>query len=466
MPVTHRPAEGKKRVLIIGSGFGGAYCAQALEKAAGRLAVEVVLVDKRNYFIFYPLLVEAGTGGLEPRHAVVSVHDFLRKTQFIMGEVTEVRAEKSEVEVRMTGTELTRTLAYDHLVISLGSSTKFPPIPGLQEHAFELKTIGDSVALRDRGLQMLEIANSLEDREMRRELLHFMIVGGSYTGVELAGEYHAFLQEARRRFPSVHKDDIRVTLCDIAPRILPTLDEELADYAHKQLEKRGVRILLNTTLNRLDARRAELSNGEVLHTRTVIWCAGIAPPELVRRMPFEKDRNGYLLAERNLLLKGHSSIWAIGDCAVNPDAEGNPYPATAQHAIRQGSHAARNILRVIEGRGEPLPCDIVSQGTLAAIGCRTAVAKVFGFKLSGFTAWFLWRTIYLMKMPTLMRKIRIAADWTVQLLFRRDLVQLGVHRLPREAQAPSPGTEERVEQATPPNYEAEEIPEVKPGSGP
>ncbi len=464
MPVTYHPEKGKKRVVILGAGFGGAYCAQALEKAASRLGLEVVLVDQRNYFIFYPLLVEAGTGGLEPRHAVVSVHDFVRKGQFIMAEVAAVRPEKREVELRMTGTDLTHRLAYDHLVVALGSTTKFPPIPGLREHAFELKSIGDSVAFRDRGLQMLEIANTLEDKELRRELLHFVVVGGSFTGVEIAGEFHAFLHEARRHFPGVERDDIQVTLCDFANRILPTLDEDLARYAHAQLEKRGVRILLKTTLEQLHERRAVLSNGETLRTRTVLWCAGIASPERVQEMPFEKDRNGYLLTERDLRLVGHADIWGIGDCALNLDPEGNPYPATAQHAIRQGKHAANNILRLLEGRGEALPCDIVAQGTLAAIGCRTAVAKVFGIKLSGFAAWFLWRTVYLMKMPTLMRKLRLATDWTVQLFFRRDIVQLGVHRIPRETPA-SPPQQGNPERETPEEYAADEVPEVEPGTG-
>lgn len=420
----------RKRVVILGGGFGGAYCAQRLEKLARREPIDVVLIDRRNYFIFYPLLVEAGTGSLEPRHAVVSLRSFCRRTRLVMAEVTSVDATRGEVVVTLTGTTRRKRIPYDHLVLALGSVTNMPPIPGLREHGFELKSIGDSVALRDRAIQMLEIANQVEDPEERRALLRFTIVGGSYTGVEAAGELHAFMRRAARQYENIRPRDIEFLLVEYAGRILNTLDEGLSDYALRTLRDRGIRVALNSSLKSLSLDRCTLSNGEEVPTHTVVWCAGITPSPLLKSLPFERNERGALVAERDLRLRGQENVWGIGDCAANPGPDGQHYPATAQHAVQQGKHLADNIARMIRGE-KTLPCDIKSQGVLAAYGCYQAVARVGPFRVSGFPAWWLWRTVYLMKMPTLSRKVRVALDWTLDLFFPSDVVQLGVHRVER-----------------------------------
>lgn len=432
---THDPA--KKRIVILGGGFGGAYCAQRLEDMAERMNAEIVLMDRRNYFIFYPLLVEAGTGALEPRHAVVSIRSFLKRTNFICAEALEIDTAAQEVVYRIAAEEGNRRLSYDHLVLSLGSVTRMFNIPGLKEYAFQLKSIGDTVGLRDRAIQMMETAEQMEDEGLRREYLHFVFVGASYTGVEAAGEFHAFMTEAARRFERVTSRDIQVTLVEFADRILPTLDEKLANYALNELQNRRVSVRLKTTIKELTPDTATLTDGTVLRTRTVVWTAGIAPPPFIEQLPFEKQR-GYVVTDRALRVAGQKNVWAIGDCAVNPDDKGNPYPATAQHASRQGKHLAKNLARVFAGE-EPLPCNIKTQGSLAAFGCYHAVADVFGFRISGFPAWFLWRSVYLMKMPGLARKMRVMLDWTAELFFRRDIVQLGIHRLTGRAEGATPG---------------------------
>lgn len=417
----------KKRIVILGGGFGGAYSAQMLEKFFRKDEAEIILIDRNNYFIFYPLLVEAGTGSLEPRHAVVSIRKFLNRTVFRMAEVHSIRPEQQEVSYQVKGKRHPESLHYDHLLIALGSVTNMPGIPGLQRYGFQLKSLADAVALRDRAIRLLELAEATPDPRKRHSLLHFVVVGSNFTGVEVAGEFDLFLKQATRQFQNISPSDCQVTLVEIADRILPALDEDLSGYAREHLQKRGIDIRLQTTVARVGASRITLDNGSQLDTRTVVWCAGIAPNPLIDNMPLPADERGYILCENDFRVKGYENVWAIGDCAVNPDPQGNPFPATAQHAIGEAKGAAGNIARAIRGR-ETVPGNLASKGTLAALGCRTAVAKVLGLKLAGFIAWFLWRTVYLFKMPGWARRLRVALDWTMGLLFKRDYVQLGVHR--------------------------------------
>lgn len=415
------------RIVILGSSFAGAYCAQALEKTLRGLEVEVLLVDRNNYFIFYPLLIEAGTGSLEPRHAVVSIRSFLRTAVFRMGEVLGFDLEHKIVRCRFAGLPEEQRVSYDHLVIALGSVTNLPPVPGLREYGYEVKSLADAVALRDRAIRMLERADAIDDPARRRHLLHFVVVGANFTGIEVAGEFQMFLRQASRSYRRIDADECRVTLVELSNRVLGALDAELGEYAAEHLRRRGVDIRLGTTVARVEQDHVMLQDGERLDASTLIWCAGIAPAPVLAESGLPRDERGYVRCARDLRVEGHDDVWAVGDCAVNPDREGKPYPATAQHAVRQGVHLAGNLARVLRGR-EALPCDLVDLGSLAALGCRTGVAKVFGIKLAGFPAWFLWRTVYLYKMPGWPRRIRIALDWTMDLFFRRDYVQLGVHR--------------------------------------
>ena len=415
------------RVVVLGGGFAGAYCARTL----ARRGVETLVIDRNNYFVFYPLLVEAGTGSLEPRHVVVSIRSMIGRAAFRLGEVVGLDPAERRVSIRVPELDRQEQVAYDHLVIALGSVTRIPNVPGLREHALEMKGMGDAVALRDRAVRMLELADAAPDAETRRALLHFVVVGGNFTGVEVAGELEALLRAARRRrFTLIGPDDFRVTLVERGDRILQALGPELGDYAANRLRRRNVDVVLRDTVTSIERDRVRLQSGGTIAARTVIWCAGIAPNPVLASMPLPRDEGGWLLCERDLRIKGFDNIWGVGDCAINPDPAGKGYPATAQHALREGIGAARNIARVLEGR-PAIPCDIINQGSLAALGCRTGVAQVFGVRVSGFLAWWLWRTVYLLKMPGLSRKIRVATDWTLDLFFRRDYVQLGVHRADR-----------------------------------
>lgn len=414
-------------ILILGGGFAGAYCAQELERRLGPAAASVVLVDRQNYFIFHPLLIEAGTGSLEPRHAVVPIRSFIRRGRFIMGEAVGVDWTTRQAEVLPAEATEPIRVPFDHLVIALGSVTRLPEVPGLRQHGLEMKSLADAVGLRDRAIRMLEAAESAPHPERKCSLLHFVVVGANFTGAEVAGELEAFLRAAIRRYRTIRPHDLRVTLVERSARILGALDEDLSRYAERKMRDRGIDVRLNDSVTRIEPHRVTLASGEALNAETVVWAAGIAPPPMLAHLGLPLDARGYLVCDRDLRVQGRPNVWGIGDAAVNTDAAGVAYPATAQHAIREGVHAARNIAAAF--RGQPTtPCDIVSQGSLAALGCRTGVANVFGIRLSGFAAWWLWRTVYLLKMPGLGRKLRVAIDWTLELLFRRDYVQLGVHQ--------------------------------------
>lgn len=420
------------RIVIVGAGYAGAYCAQELERRLKPGEADITLIDRNNFFVIYPLLVEAGTGSIEPRHTVVSIRSFLRRTNFLMAEVRGMDTAKGVVSCRVPRSGQELDVAFDHLVIALGSNTRMPPVPGLKEFGLEMKSLADAVGLRDRAIGLLEAAAANPDPVMRKALLHFVVVGANFTGAEVAGEMEAFIRAAIKHYSKLARDDFKVTLVERSGRILAALSEDLSEYATKKMRARGIDVRLDQSVTAITAESVTLTTGEVLAARTVVWAAGIEPPHLLAGLPLPKDERGYLICERDLRVKGAGNIWGIGDSAVNTGEDGKAYPATAQHALREGKHAARNIAAVIRGKSTT-PCDIVNQGSLAALGCRTGVANLFGIKLSGFAAWWMWRTVYLMKMPGLARKLRIALDWTLELFFRRDYVQLGVHKIEKDA---------------------------------
>jgi NADH dehydrogenase len=243
----------------------------------------------------------------------------------------------------------------------------------------------------------------------------------------VAGEFRAFLHQASRRYRNIRREECNVSLIELTDRILPALDPDLSKYALERLERRGLKVHLETSVERVESDHVLLSSGEEMNAHTVIWCAGIAPPSILGSLDLPVDRLGYLLCEPDMRIRGRDNIWGIGDCAVNLDAEGISQPATAQHAVREGVQLARNLDRVLRGR-PAAPFVYSPIGALAGLGCRTGVAKVFGVKISGFAAWFLWRAVYLLKMPGWARRLRVALDWTADLLFPRDYVTLGIRR--------------------------------------
>ncbi len=415
-----------KRVVVLGAGFGGATCAAELGRRLPK-NFEVVVLDRNNYTLYYPLLIEAGVGTLEPRHVTVPFRAQAPKADFRMSEILGVDFESQQVRYRVIGLEEEQTVHYDQLVFALGSVTRIPDnIPGLREFGFEMKALVDAIALRDRGIRLLEVANTLEASEDRRALLTFVVIGGNFTGIELAGEYHAFMQDAARRYTNIQKDEIRTVVLEYADRILPGTTEGLARWCSETLSKRGVDIRLKTTVTEIGADFAQATDGERIRTHTVIWAAGIAPNPGVKDFGFPANEKGYVRTGRDLRVEGFDNVWAVGDSATVYSKEGKPYAATAQNAVRQGPLCGRNIAAVLLG-GELREFQFHTLGNFAAIGHRKAAAQVLNFELRGFLGWVVYRGAYLMKMPTLKLKLRLISDWIGELLIPHEPVQVGVH---------------------------------------
>ena len=440
----------KTKILILGGGFGGLYTALELEKQLGAdPSVEITLVNRENFFLFTPMLHEVAASDLDIATIVNPIRKMLRRTNFFDGEVRAIDLAGKRVEVTH-GIEISHSheLDYDHLVLALGSVTNFYGIPGLEERALTMKSLADAVYLRNRLIEHLEEADFECCPAMRRPLLTFVVAGGGFAGVETVAAINDFLRDALPFYSHLEEDMLRVTLVEFAPAILPELGQELGEYARHKLAERGVEFKLNTKVMGMSERGIELSDGETIPSNTLIWTAGTAPNPLLDPLPCAKDR-GRIAVDEFLETPGYFGVWALGDCASVPDNEtGRPFPPTAQHALRQGKILGHNIAAAIHG-GAKRPFVFRTIGQLAAIGRRAGVAKIFGYKFSGFIAWWLWRTIYLSKLPRLEKKVRVALDWTLDLVFSKDLVQFMPLRPPptRKADAKTPTDESNVETA-------------------
>lgn len=413
----------KTRILILGGGFGGLYTALELEKSLARAAdIEVTLVNRENFFLFTPMLHEVAASDLDITHIVSPVRKLLKRVRIFNGTVEKVDLERKVVQVSHGSEHHQHELFYDHLVLGLGSITNFYGNTGLEEHALTMKTLGDAIFLRNHMISNLEEADFECCPKVREPLINFVVAGGGFAGVETIAGINDFLREALRFYPNLDENMIRVILVHSGKVILPELSEKLGSYAEKKLKMRGVEVFLNTLVSEVNGNQIVLSNGEQIVTNTLIWTAGSAPNPLLAELPCEKDR-GRLCASEFMEVNGFPGVWALGDCASILDPRsGRSYPPTAQHALRQGKVLAHNIRASIRG-GKKKPFVFGTIGQLAALGRRTGVAQILGFNFSGFIAWWLWRTIYLMKLPRIEKKLRVAFDWTLDLIFSKDPVQ-------------------------------------------
>ena len=419
-------------IVILGGGFAGATVARELEKIFDRRPdLEITVVDQENYSLFTPLLPEVPSGALEPKHIVFPLRAFLRYANVRQAEVKRIDlAQQLVTAAHCPDCEIAH-FSYDHLVLALGSVTNFFGLPGIASHGLQMKTLADATSLHAHVIGMFEHASMYPAR--RRELLTFVVAGGGFAGVETAAELNEFVKKADRYYPEVRKEDVRVVLVHAGPRILPEVNESLSSYALKKLCSRGVKVLLQTKIQSYSDNRVLLSNGEEIATRTLIWTAGTKAHPLLADLDVAKTAGGKVVVDDTLQAEGYPGVWAIGDCASVPDrTTGKTCPPTAQHAIRQARQLARNIAAVVAGQ-TPQPFRYKPLGVLAGLGRRSAVAEVFGLKFSGFFAWWLWRTAYLLKLPGLDRKVRVAIDWTLDLLFPRDVVYLRPLHLARPA---------------------------------
>lgn len=411
------------RILILGGGFGGLYTALHLEKTLARdQDIQITIIARENFFLFTPMLHEVAASDLDITHIVSPIRKLLRRVNVFHGEVRGIDLTSKRVTVSHGKEHHEHDLEYDHLVLALGSVTNFYGNQGLETNALTMKSLGDAIYLRNHMISNLEEADFECCPNVRKPLLNFVVAGGGFAGVETIAGVNDFLREALEFYPNLREDMLRVVLVHGGDTILPELSQKLGKYAEEKLVERGVEIHLNTLVSAADDKGVVLSDGTRIVTNTIIWTAGTAPNPLLDSLPCEKNR-GLICADEFMRVPGYEGLWAVGDCSsiVNPDS-GRPFPPTAQHAIRQGRVLAGNITAAIRGR-QMRPFKFETIGQLAALGRRTGVAQIFGFNFSGFIAWWLWRTIYLMKLPRFEKKLRVALDWTLDLIFTKDLVQ-------------------------------------------
>jgi len=413
-------------VVIAGGGFGGLYAARRLERRLPRHSARIILVSDVNFLLYTPLLPGAAAGSLEPRHVVVPIREELEWADLRLGRITGADSGVNEVYVR-TLDERDETLRYDQLVVALGSVSRVLPIPGLAEHAVGFKSLADGIALRNRALVNLEIAESLPDDESRREYLTFVFVGAGYAGVEGIAELQDYVNDTIERYPSCRGAGTRWILVETLDEIMPEIPASLAEFASRELRARGIELRTGTRLERMDERSVTLSTGEQLPTRTVCWTAGVKPPAIVKELGLPLTEHGRIDVDPTMRVRGQHNVWAIGDAAAVPDpaqARKAPSPPTAQHAIRQGRVVGSNVAARLAGK-KPRPFRYRTLGVFVDLGQHKAVATMLGLPLRGFPAWFAARTYHLAMMPGIARRVRLAVDWTVGLVFGRASAELG-----------------------------------------
>ncbi len=412
-----------KRILILGSGFGGLYAALHLEKKLRRSSdVELTLVNRENFFLFTPMLHEVAAGDLDLTHIVNPVRKLLRRTHFFNGDIKRIDLKERRVIVAHADDNHDHELAYDYLVLALGSVTNFYNLPGLAENALTMKSLSDAIRLRSRLIKNLEEADFECACEDRSRLLTVVVAGGGFAGVETIASVNDFVREAIEFYPKLSEKELRIVLIEATDVILPELGPQLGAYARKKLAGRGVQFLMNTSVKSVSNDEVNLSDGTSLKTNMLVWTAGVSPNPLLEMLNCPKER-GRLVTNEFLEVTGYPGVWALGDCAAVPDlTTGKSCPPTAQHAIRQGKIVADNIVAAING-GRRRRFEFKTIGALASIGKRTGVARIMGVNFSGFIAWWLWRTIYLSKLPRFEKKVRVALDWFLDLIFSKDLVQ-------------------------------------------
>jgi NADH dehydrogenase len=398
--------------------------ARRLERRLRPDEAEIVVLSRENYTLFTPMLPEVTSGELEVRHVVTPIREQLRRSRFVLADVDEIDVGASKVKYHhvLTGTSVVQP--FDQLVLALGASTSTFGLPGVAEHTWALKTLDDADALRNHLVWLLELGDTIDDDARRKRLLTLVVVGGGFTGVETAGEIVELFRSVLRFYKRLQPKQVKMILVEAGPTLLAGLPAKMGEYSRRVLERRGVEVITGDGVTGADSSRLNLQSGRRIETETIIWSAGVQPSRTVAKAALPRTKRGAIETQSDMRVAGIAGVWALGDCASIPDGEGGVYPATAQHAIREGPCLADNIVAVL--RGKPTkPFRYNSLGMMAALGGRKAVAQLPGnYVITGFIAWFLWRTYYLLRLPGLDRKLRVAFDWTLELLFPRDTAEL------------------------------------------
>jgi NADH:ubiquinone reductase (H+-translocating) len=438
-----------KHILILGGGFAGIGVLKKIQKEFHNdNDIEITLVDKDNFLLFTPMLPEVVSGLIETRHIVTPVRSFCRKAKFFEANVQSIDLNNKQVilthAIGRSQQQTSQnppyfnlhehTLKYDYLVIALGSENNFFGNSDIEENAFTLKTINDAIVLRNHIIKILEQANlEQDDHDLRKSLLTFVIVGGGFSGVETVGSVNDFVRDTiKEYYPDIYMSDVRVILVSATDKILEQVDEKLGKFASEKLKENGVEFIMNALVKGASKDKAILDNDTEISCYSLIWTAGVTQNKLIADLSCEHDKGHRIITNGYLEMKNYEGIvYALGDCASIPNPHtGKPYPPTAQHAIRQATIAAENIIYSIRSKkigsvSKKKKFDYKTKGMMAQVGKRTGVAILFGkIKLHGFLAWWLWRSYYLINLPTIKKKLKVIGDWTSDMLFKPDVSQL------------------------------------------
>ncbi len=410
--------EARGGTLVVGGGFAGAYVARLLKKRGA------TIVSPENFMLYTPMLPEAASGTLEPRHVVVPLRVMCPHAELLLGRAIALDLDHDRVQVE-TEEDLVN-VHFRNVVVAIGAVSRTLPIPGLAEHGLGFKTLADAIYLRNHVLRRLEAAVAAATDAYRLRELTFVFVGAGYAGVEALGELSDLVRDALRHYPDLRTAEQRWVLVDAAPKILPEIPRRLGEYAAERLARRGVEIHVNTTLESVEPHAALLSDGTRILTSTLVWTAGVTANPQLRHFGLPLDERGRVRVDETLRVEGHEHVWALGDGARVPNrASSEPDPPTCQHALRQARRLAKNLW------DEPKPYRYRMLGQVATLGRYKGIAEVFGVGVKGFVGWFVTRTYHLYQLPLVSRKLRVVTDWTVALFFRRDIAELGTLGHPR-----------------------------------
>ncbi len=417
-----------KHIVILGAGFAGISLARELGRLIKKTpSVHIHLVNQENYFVFQPMLPEVVSCAIEPSHILSPIRHLCPTATFHQATITGIDLASQKVQLAGLDSRQPRELAYDHLVIGLGLAMNLSAVPGMAEHALPLKTLGDAFHLRNHVLSRLEEADSESDAERRKSLLTFVTIGGGFSGVETIAALKDMVKAVLPFYPRAQETGARMILIHSRESILQELEADLGAFASQKLQERGVEIRLGTTVKEITSTKVVLSKGHSLSTGTVICTVGNAPHPVVTALPLPQE-GGRILVDATLRITGATNLWALGDAALVPDISRSGYcPPTAQYAMRQGRQCARNILAEL-ARSPLKPFRFGGYGQMALIGRHCGIAKVFGVRLYGLFAWALWRSVYLMKLPSFRSQARVAIDWIFEILFPRDITKMAVER--------------------------------------
>ena len=430
-------ARNKKKIMILGGGFAGVECARQLESEFGNNSeIELVMISEDNFLLFTPMLPQVASGMIETRHIVLPIRTICQKTKFYEGRIKNIDPFGKLINLWGTGDKRSVSIHYDFLVVALGSETNFFGMADVEKNAYTMKTLNDAVVLRNRIIDMLEQAENETNPILRKSFLNFVVAGGGFAGIETAGELMDLILDARKHYPNIHKDDLKVIVIEALPMILPGFNEKLAEFAKQKLIERGIDIKLQTAITSFDGNEVttklldqnpkdsvDESKVDSIITKTLIWTAGVTPVNTIKRSMLKTDR-GKVIINDYLEVQDFPGVFAIGDCALflNPETK-RPYPPTAQIAEAQAKTAAKNLTALIKN-SEKEKFEYHSKGQMAIIGKRSGIATFLGMNISGFWAWLIWRNVYLSKIPTFDKQVRVFLDWTIDLFFDRDISRL------------------------------------------